>query len=187
MHGAIVSHARLVDLSTGGLSLAVDAGTTLPPAGALVHLDLRLDGVGRWLHLSGIVVRVETRGARLLLVVALVVVPADFEDLVQAELLSELECARQPRLLLVDSARGRRELVADAFRALGCLVIEASSPLEAIAQIDQSRLHLWAVVVAETKLASQAEELRRFLAETHPDVRQIFNVADVQKRLGHQA
>jgi len=187
VHGTISSHARLLDLSTNGLSLVVDSKTTLPPAGALVHLDLRLDGVGRWLHLSGIVVRVETQGPRFLLVVALVVVPADFEDLVQAEILSELECARQPRLLLVDGARGRRELVADALRALGCLVIEASSPLEAIAQIDQSRLHLWAVVVADTKLASQAEELRRFLAETHPEVRQIFNIADVQQRLGHRA
>lgn len=187
VHGVIASHARLFDLSTGGLSLVVDSKTTLPSAGALVHLDLRLDGVGRWLHLSGIVVRVETQGPHFLLVVALVVVPTDFEDLVQAEILSELECARQPRLLLVDAARGRRELVADALRALGCLVIEASSPLEAIAQIDQSRLHLWAVVVADTKLASQAEELRRFLAETHPEVRQIFNVADVQQRLGHRA
>jgi hypothetical protein len=45
-----------------------------------------------------------------------------------------------------------------------------SSPLEAIAEIDQSRLHLWAVVIADTELASHADELRRFLGETYPDV-----------------
>jgi CheY-like chemotaxis protein len=159
----------------------------LPTAGALLHLDLRLDGRGRWLHLSGVVVRVDTHGPDFVLAIELLVVPADFEDLVQDELLSELECAQQPQLLLVDGARGRRELVAHAFRAMGCHVIEVSSPLEAIAKIDQSRLHLWAVMVADSKLASQAEELRRFLGETHPDVRQIFNVANMREQLDSRA
>jgi hypothetical protein len=165
----------------------IDSTVMLPPGGALVHLDLRLDGLGTWLHLSGVVVRVDTHGPDFVLAIELLVVPSDFEDLVQDELLSELECAHQPRLLLVDGARGRRALVADAFRAMGCHVIEVSSPLEAIAKIDQSRLHLWAVMVADSKLASQAEELRRFLAETHPDVRQLFNVADMRVRLDGRA
>lgn len=187
VHGSLGSHARLLDLSRSGLSLVVDSTATLPARGELVHLDLRLDGVGRWLHLSGIVVRIDTQGTRFLLVIELVVVPSDFEDLVQEELVSELECARQPQLMLVDGARGRRALVADAFRAMGCHVIEVSSPLEAIAQIDQSRLHLWAVVVADTKLTSEAEELRRFLGETHPDVPQIFDIAGMREWLGRRS
>ncbi|HEY5938776.1 MAG TPA: PilZ domain-containing protein [Kofleriaceae bacterium] len=182
IHGAFASHARIIDLAMGGLRLQVDDAATLPEGGARVALDVRLDGLGRWLHLIGSIVRVDARGAGARLVIELHVVPADFEDLVQDELLSALECAQRPRILVVDGARGRRELVAAAFRAAGCHVIEVSSPLEAIAEIDQSRLHLWAVVIADTKRASQANELRKFVAETYPYVRLI----DIGRRVrGH--
>ena len=182
IHGSFASHARIIDLAIGGLRLQVDDAATLPEIGALVDLDVRLDGVGRWLHLVGSVARVVARGTGARLVVELHVVPADFEDLVQDELLSALECAQLPRILLVDRAHGRRELVAAAFRAAGCQVIEVSTPLEAIAEIDQSRLHLWAVVIADTEHASQANELRKFVGETYPDVRLI----DIGQRVrGH--
>jgi hypothetical protein len=45
-----------------------------------------------------------------------------------------------------------------------------SSALEAIAEIDESRLHLWAVVVADTDIASRADDLRHFMRETYPRV-----------------
>lgn len=170
VHGSFAAHARILDLAIGGVSLLVDGAAALPAAGAHVHLDVRLDGLGRWLHLSGTVVRADARGPGAVLVIVLLVVPPDFEDLVQDELLSALECARQPRILVVDGVRGRRRLVADAFRTTGCHVIEASSPLEAIAEIDQSRLHLRAVVIADTELASHADELRGFLGEMYPAV-----------------
>lgn len=170
IHGTFAAHARIIDLAIGGLSLRVDDGAAVPDVGARVHLDARLDGIGHWLHLIGSVVRVNRRRSGTVLVIELLVVPPDFEDLVQSELLCALECARVPWILLVDGERARRELVAGAFRAMGCHVIEVSSPLEAIAEIDQSRLHLWAAVIADSKLASQAEELRNFLAETYPGV-----------------
>jgi len=169
-HGAFAAHARIVDLAIGGLSLLVDDVAAVPEVGAHAHLDARLDGLGHWLHLIGSVVRVDLRRSGTALVIELLVVPPDFEDLVQNELLFALECARVPWILLVDGERGRRELVAGAFRAMGCHVIEVSSPLAAIAEIDQSRLHLWAAVIADSKLASQAEELRSFLAEAYPGV-----------------
>jgi CheY-like chemotaxis protein len=152
------------------LSLLVDDAAAVPDVGAAVCLDVRLDGLGRWLYLIGSVVRVDARRSGAALVIELLVVPPEFEDLVQDELLSALECAQLPRILLVDSARGRRELVAAAFRATRFMVIEVSSPLEAIAEIDQSRLHLWAVVIADTRLAAHADDLRKFLGETYPDV-----------------
>jgi CheY-like chemotaxis protein len=150
--------------------LLVDDAATVPEVGAHVRLDLRLDGLGRWLHLIGDVARVDARGTGTALVIELLAVPRDFEDLVQDELLSALECAQLPRIMLVDGARGRRELVAAAFRATGNHVIEVSSPLEAIAGIDQSRLHLWAVVIADTQIASQADELREYLGQAYPRV-----------------
>jgi CheY-like chemotaxis protein len=170
VHGSFAARARIIDLAIGGLSLLVDDPAVVPEVGARVRLDVRFDGLGRWLRLIGSVVRVDARGSGVALVIELRVVPPDFEDLVQDELLSELECAQRPRILLVDGAGRRRDLVAAALRATGCYVIEVSSPLEAIAEIDQSRLHLLAVVIADTKLASHADELRRFLGEAYPGV-----------------
>lgn len=170
VHGTFAAHARILDLAVGGLSLLVQDAAALPVVGAQVRLDVRLDGLGRWLPLIGSVVRIDARGSGSVLVIALLVVPPDFEDLVQDELLSALECAQLPHVLLVDGARGHRALVAGALRAMGCHVIEASSPLEAITEIDQSRLHLRAVVVADTEPASGGEDLRRFLRETYAGV-----------------
>lgn len=170
VHGSLAVRARVLDLAIGGVRLLVDEAAALPEVGAHVFLDVRLDGLGDWLNLSGVVTRVETGGSGATLVIELHVVPPEFEDLVQNELVSELECVRLPRILLVDGARGRRELVAAAFRAIGCHVIEVSSPLEAIAELDQSGLHLRAVVIADTKVTSHADELRGHLRELYPRV-----------------
>jgi hypothetical protein len=155
------------------LRLLVDDAATVPHVGARVHLDVRLDGLGRWLQLIGSVARVDARGSGVALAIELLVVPPGFEDLVQDELLFALECAHLPRILLVDGTVGRRELVAAGYRATGCHVIEVSSPLEAIVALDQSRLHLWAVVIG------QAGDLHEFLDEAYPDVR----VIDVGQRV----
>ena len=170
VRGAFAAHARIIDLAIGGVSLLVHDAAALPDVAALVRLDVRLDGPGCWFHLIGSVVRVDARRSGSALVIELLAVPSDFEDVVQAELLSALECAHVPRVLLVDGTRGRRGLVAAAFRAIGHHVIEVSSPLEAIVEIDQSQLHLWAVVIADTKLAAHADELRKFIRETHPEL-----------------
>lgn len=183
VHGEFPAHARILDLAIGGVSLLVDDAAALPDIGAPLRFDVRLDGPGRWVHLIGSVVRIDACGSGSTLVIELLAVPPDFEDLVQDELLSALECAQVPRVLLVDGIRGRRGLVAAAFRAMGHGVIEVSSPLEAIAQIDQSRLHLWAVVIADTTLACHADELRKFIGETHPEV-PLIDVGQRVRRAG---
>ena len=170
VHGPCALHGRIVDLAIRGISLLVEGRVSPLEVGDHVHVSVRLDGVGLWFHLDGSVARIDTCGLTTVLAIELFVVPQDFEDLVQSELLSVLECACAPQILLVDAARGRRDLVAAAFRATGCRVIEVSSALEAIAEIDQSRLHLWAVVIADTEIASRADDLRRFLRETYPRV-----------------
>jgi len=113
---------RIIDLAVGGLRLLVEPATRAPDVGTHVRLDVRLDGRGGWLRLIGKVVRVEPRGSVQALVIELLVVPADFEDLVQDELLAAVECAHPPHVLLVDPDQERREA--------------ASEPLDAIAAID---------------------------------------------------
>ncbi|HTR51691.1 MAG TPA: PilZ domain-containing protein [Kofleriaceae bacterium] len=170
VHGTSALHGRIVDLAIGGISLLVEGCVSPPEVGDRVRVSVRLDGVGRWFHVGGSIARSDARGSTTALAIELCAVPQDFEDLVQNELLSVLECACEPQILLVDSVRGRRDLVAAAFRAAGARVVEVSSALEAIAEIDQSRLHLWAVVIADTKIASRADDLRSYLRETYPRV-----------------
>ena len=170
LHGEPAIHGRVLDVAVGGLSLLAEGVTTPPELGTFVRLEVRFDGHGRWLRLTGFVVRSDVRGTASAVVIRLRDAPPDFEDLVQDEILFALECALRRHVLLVDPARGRRELVAAAFRAVGCVVIEVSSPLEAIAAIDQSQLHLWGVVIGDTEIASRADELREFLSVTYPHV-----------------
>jgi CheY-like chemotaxis protein len=175
--GTVVVHAdgvafraRIVDLAIGSVSVRV-ASTAQPPSiGTRVRVDLRVDGMGRWIHLHGHIHRVVDGAVSSELVIDLEGVPPSFEDLVQDELLAALECARTPHVLLVDIDRGRRELVAAAFRVIGVHVIEATSPIEAIADLDESQLHPWAIAIADSDLDASAVELRRFIGEIYPCV-----------------
>jgi CheY-like chemotaxis protein len=170
VHGPSALHGRLVDLSIGGICLIVEGSVSPLALRDRVHVSVRLDGVGLWFRVGGSVARIDPCGLTTVLAIELFLVPQDFEDLVQNELLSVLECTCEPQILLVDAVSVRRGLVARAFRATGCGVIEVSSALEAIHEIDASRLHLWAVVIADTAIASRADDLRRFLRETYPRV-----------------
>lgn len=168
--GALSMRARIVDLAAGGICVLADttAASSLL-VGTHVQLDIRVDGVGGgWLHLLGRIERVDARALASAIVIELDAVPPDFEDLVQDELLAALECAQTPHVLVVDADRCRRDLVASAFRDTGCHVIEATSPLEAIIALDESKLHPWAVVIAETDFDLRADELRSFLREAYP-------------------
>ena len=170
VHGPTALHGRIIDLAIGGISLLVEGGVWPLEVADRVHVSVRLDGAGVWFRMAGSIARIDTCGSTTVLALELFTVPQDYEDLVQSELLSVLECACEPQILLVDAVSARRDLVAAAFRASGARVIEASSALEAIAVIDQSRLHLWAVVIADTAIASRADDLRSYLRETYPQV-----------------
>jgi hypothetical protein len=122
LRGSVAAHARILDLAIGGLRLLVDDAAAVPDVGAHVRLEVRLDGLGRWLHLIGSVVRVDARGSGAALVIELLVVPPDFEDLVQDELLSALEWAQLKRILLVDGARERHDGVPDLVLQIDKLV-----------------------------------------------------------------
>lgn len=165
--GLLVTRGRIVDLAVDGVRVVVDPiAATWLCSGTNVRIDLRIDGVGGWLHLLGRVGRVDVRASAI--VIELYVAPPEFEDLVQDQLLAAIECAQTPHVVLVDADRRRRDQVAEAFRVIGCHVIEASSSLEAISALGESQLHPWAVVIADTDVHPRADELRRFLGEAYP-------------------
>jgi CheY-like chemotaxis protein len=172
VHGEVPIRARIIDLAIGGVRVRVDPTVAQPSIGTQVRIDLRLDGHGCWTRLLGRILRGSRTGSDEL-VIKLHDFPARFEDLVQDELLASVECAQTPHVLVVDADPLRRELVAAAFQEIGFLAMKASSALEAIAGVDESRLHLWAVVIADTDLDPRAEDLRAFLAAAYPCVPQI--------------
>jgi len=160
-------HGRLVDLGIGGLSTDLD----VPGAcriGAPVVIDLRLDGGhAHWQRAAGRISRVD--GARV--AVGFRTASAELEDLVQDELVAALDCARVPRVVVVDGNRRRRALVVAAFRAAGCRVFETFAPLGAVHVLDDSRLHAWIIAIADSSPAREARELRGFVRATYPAVR----------------
>ena len=168
--GDVVIHGRIVDLALEEIRMYVDSTVEAPPVGTRVRVDLRVDGLGRWIHLHGHVQRINARAAAHEIIIQLEGVPSSFEDLVQDELLASLECARTPHVLVVALDRRHRELVAASFRAIGFHVIEARSPVETIAVLCESQLHPWAIAIADTDLDAAADELRRFITEAYPGV-----------------
>src|SRR5438105_9143766 len=81
-------HGRIVDLAAGGVRVHVDTAVEPPSVGTRVRVDLRVDGVGHWIHLHGHVERVNARAVSHEIIIQIEGVPPSFEDLVQDELLA---------------------------------------------------------------------------------------------------
>jgi hypothetical protein len=163
--GNRVIPGRMVDLAIGGICVRTELPIGL--IGELVRIDLRLDGsASKHFALLGRVLRVSIPTRRM--AIGFDVVPDDFEDCVQNELLAAVEHDTLPRMILVDTLDGRRNKIASAFRNAGCHVTEASTPLEAIAYLGGSRFELGLIAIADTVPETVAEQLREFLLDEHP-------------------
>jgi hypothetical protein len=162
--------ARIADVSTSGVRLRLARGLELASlADARVVVELRLDGARNgWLRFPGTVQRVD--GAAYEVVVAFDAVPADFEDVIQDELVAALEGDRSHFVLLVDADPHRRSALARAFSTAGCRVAETCAPLEALSALDESKTHFSLIAIADTSPAIIGEEFRRFIAAVHPEL-----------------
>jgi hypothetical protein len=77
--------------------------------------------------------------------------------------------ATEPVVVVVDPLPQRRYRVTAALRGAGCAPIEATTPLEVIAILEQPRGAVAAVVVAATiRTQTRTEELVAFLADAYP-------------------
>jgi len=162
-------HGRLVDLGIGGLRMELDAPARVR-IGAWIVIDLRLDGCRtEWQRAVGRVTRLNGRRVA----IAFRTASADLEDLVQDELVAALDCARVPRVVVVDRNRSRCTLIAAAFRAAGCRVFERSAPLGVVHVLDDSRIHAWMIAIADSTPSRDARQLRGFLRAMYPAVRLI--------------
>jgi hypothetical protein len=174
MHGQDTSRGRLSNISSSGMLIRpIESGPGCR-SGEPVEVELHLDRTGAtWLRFDGEVVRSDPYEVA----VSFTSVPLDFAEVVQAALVSALEGAALPHVLLVDPDTQRRGPFAALLRRASCRVAEVSTPLEAIAHLGGSAIHSWVVAISSTVPANTADDLQRFLIESDApvDVRMLGN------------
>jgi hypothetical protein len=160
-----VHRGRLLNLAAGGMYVATDV--TLPDRllGRVCDFELRFDGpLEAWQRLSGRVNRIE--GGGLAVAFEAPTAPALLLALDELESAS-LASARVISVVLVDDDTARRARMATGFRAIGCAVIEAATPLEAIVRLGESRFEPDVIALTNPQ-AGTASEMRTFVEHAHP-------------------
>lgn len=163
--GDVVQRGRIENLSRSGLLLSTDRPAREALLGRAVELELRLDGrSAAWLGIAGTVRRVDAGT----LAIELAAPPAAYVQLAEAAAAAADLADQVDTVVVVDARADRRGAIRDAFAAIGCAVVEASSPLEAIVRLGESRFEPDLVVVADSIPSSTSDELRRFVEREHP-------------------
>lgn len=170
--GTVILHAlgnvhrgRLANIAAGGMYMQTEV--TIPDRllGRLVDLELRFDGpLAAWQRLAGRVTRIDADGLALI-----------FDTPAEPALLRMLDdlstashaSARVISVVLIDSDPPRRAGIAAGFRATGCHVIEAATPLEAIVRLGESHFEPDIIAVANPE-PGIANDMRAFIEREHP-------------------
>lgn len=163
--GEHIQRGRIANLGQGGLLVAMTVADLDEPLGRAVEVEIRLDGQGaEWMRASGRIVRVAPEG----IAIRFEHVPAPL-----ARMIDEMSAASRAHLrvlsaVLVDADPSRRAVMAEGFRAAGCRVVEASTPLEAIVRLGESSFEPDLIVIADSAPTTVADELRCFIERDHP-------------------
>jgi CheY-like chemotaxis protein len=169
-----VARCDIVNISIGGVLLRATESAGLH-FGHPVIVELHLDATDtEWIHLRGHVQRIDDGGA---FGVSFHHVSPQFEDIMGDEVLAALECDRRPHVLLIDLSPTRRGSVAAALRDAGCIVVEALTPLDAIAAVEQSRSHIEMALVGDEWTGSSKGALTAYLRHVHPEI-ELVTIAD---------
>jgi hypothetical protein len=160
---------RIASLSEGGAAMLTTRTAPDRLLARKVDVQLRLDaGQAQWLRATGTIIRIRPD-----------VVAVAF-DLLAPPLLRMIDelssasraSARVISVVLIDADAQRRAAMLAGFRASGCSVIEASTPLEAIVRLGESRFEPDVIAVADSQSAD-AEEMRVFVEREHPKAKLI--------------
>lgn len=169
MHVDSLGHnGRIADLGPGGMFVQSEVASRHHWLDKTIDVDLRLDGItASWLRLTARVLRVESNGL------------AFAFDTPSAELLAVLDDItthsnahrRVTSVVLIDYEAVRRARLAEAFRTIGCVVVEAATPLDAIALLGEARFEPDVIAIADSKPVAGAEEIRDFVRTSHPNAK----------------
>jgi hypothetical protein len=166
--GEHAQRARLANIGAHGCLATTHVTAPEKLLGHQVDIELRLDGPdATWLRLSGHVVRIEATAVAL----AFDTVPDEFVRLIDEMLTASHHHRRILSVMLVDATPLRRRAMAEAFRAVGCVVVGVATPLEAIVRLGESHFEPRLVAVADSLPTSTSDDLRRFIEKAHPDAK----------------
>jgi CheY-like chemotaxis protein len=162
--GTYVLRGRVSNLSRSGVMSRTR--TTAPERllGSQVEIDLRFDGLGKWLECKGRLLRIGANS----LALSLDVVPPNFTRIVDDLHAGSDHHDRRLSVVLVESRPERRQEMTQAFRTAGCTVIDVSTPLEAIVRLGEAEFEPDLIAVADSLPSSISDELRRFVDTEHP-------------------
>lgn len=166
--------ARLVNLSRGGFLARTLVTPPMRLLGRSVDIELRLDDpFAQWNRLEGKIVRIGNDSVA----ICLEATPA------MVRLVDEMTDASRTRdrvisVILIDEDASRRKLLGDAFRTVGCSLIEAATSLEAIVRLGESSFEPDVIAVADSIPAATANEMREFVGRNHPHVK-LISITDV--------
>jgi hypothetical protein len=156
--------ARLVDVAEGGLLAATSVTPPQRWLGREVEIDLRFDGIGDWLRGTARVVRIVASG----LAVLFVTPPAELGRIVDELAGAARARRRMLAAVVIDLDPERRAAIVAAFRAIGCVVVEAGTPLEGVYRLGESSFEPDVIAVADSQPMEGADALRRFVEFNHP-------------------
>ncbi len=156
-------HGRIANVGLGGMFVQ-----TVPRVLGLlrrpVDLEMRLDvGHAEWLPATGEIVRIDEHGVA----IAFDTPPAALLRMLDQLGTAARASARVLSVILIDAGDARRSAMAAGFRAAGCNVIEAATPLEAIVRLGETMFEPDVIAVAESQ-TSAAAEMRAFIEREHP-------------------
>lgn len=155
---------RIVNLGAGGMYMLTSVTAPDRLLRRTVELEIRLDGgLAEWLQGSGEVVRISAQG----LAVAFATPPTALMGMIDQLQTAARASARVMSVVLIDSDDSRRSAMAAAFRATGCAVVEAATPLEAIVRLGETTFEPDVIAVADSQ-SSAANDMRTFVEREHP-------------------
>lgn len=185
-----VTRGRLLNISLDAIEVAIEVACELAfEPGGLVGFDvgLRFDGVsGTWLHCPGRITQVRTTSSTRRAKFGSIVVVWEPLPVELRVVIARLEGRRLASdevicVMIVDSDLPRRRSVATAFCSKGCVVVEVSSPLEALDWLGNGHPDPALVLVGSTGPACNADELEEYLSFAHPEtitVRRLDGISD---------
>ena len=155
---------RLVNVGAGGMFVRTLLSVPDRLLRCPVELDIRLDGGhAEWLPGTGEIRRIGEQG----LAIAFDAPPTALLRMIDQLGTAARASARVLSVVLIDADPTRRSAMAAGFRATGCRVVEAATPLEAIVRLGETTFEPDVIAVADSQ-TSAAAEMRTFVEREHP-------------------
>jgi hypothetical protein len=156
--------AQIVNISLAGALLQAGASASLPTAGTILKVEMRLAEEEHW---HDVTARVRRRDARNgILAIQLITLDDKLEEAIAGLVLEGIIAADSPRVLLVDLDPARRNRSTRVLRLTGCSPVEAATPLEAIHLCEESSLPIGGAAIVDDG-TQDFGELAAFLDRTY--------------------